>query len=70
MKKLMVIEIATGKVSREYNMKNVKSYCDPKSLKKMRKDEKHEFFYGMICFKGLPYDLDMFEVDKYDIKIA
>lgn len=70
MKKLMVIEIATGKVDREYDMKNVKSYCKPEALEKMRKNEKHKLFYGMIQLKGLSYDIDMFEVDKYDLKIA
>lgn len=70
MKKLMVIEIATGKVSREYNAKNVKWYPDTENLQKMREHKDHADMYGIICLKGLPYEQDWFEIDKYDFKTA
>ena len=64
---LKVIERATGKVVGEWNMKNVKSYCEPEGVAEMRKRKDHELFSFMIEFVGLDYDLGMYEVDKFDL---
>lgn len=66
MKKITVINRET-KEATSWEAKNIKSFCDPKAIEKMRKDEKHELFSFMIQFKGLKYSLGMWEVDKYDL---
>ena len=68
MKKITVINRETG-AAESWEAKNVKSYCKPEDIEEMREKEEHSRFSFMIEFKGLKYDLEMYEVDKYDLVV-
>lgn len=67
-KKITVVNRETGE-TQEWNAENVKSYCKPESIQNMRNDERHHLFSFIIEFKGLSYDMGMWEVDKYDLVV-
>lgn len=68
MKKLIVVNRETGD-KESWDAKNVKSYCDPKSIEEMRSRKDHSQFSFIIEFKGLKYMFGMYSVDKYDLVI-
>lgn len=64
-----VINRETKAIESEWNGDNVKDFCKPSDIEKMRKSESHDRMYFMINFRGLKYDMAMYEVDKYDLVI-
>ena len=50
-----------------WSKRNIKSFCKPEDVAKMRKDKNHKGLYFVIEFIGLDYALGMWEVDKYDL---
>lgn len=68
MAKVVVVNRETGDRTM-WDMANVKSYCDPQSIGKMRERENHQSYYFMIEFRGLEYGMAMYEVDKYDLVV-
>lgn len=68
MKVLKIINRETGKVD-SYDMNHVKSYTSADTIVELRKNEDHALFSMIIEFIGLPYDLAMYEVDKFDLVV-
>lgn len=66
MKNITIINRKTGD-RKTYDAKNVKSYCKPEDIEKMRKDERHKLFSFIVEFKGLGYELGMYSVDEFDL---
>lgn len=66
MKVLKVINKETGKAD-AFNMDYVKSYPAAEDIMKMKEHKDHAFISMVIEFTGLPYQLAMYEVDKFDL---
>lgn len=66
MKVLKVINKETGKAD-AFDMDYVKSYPTAEAISKMRENEDHALISMLIEFTGLPYQLAMYEVDKFDL---
>lgn len=68
MKVLKITNRETGKVD-QFNMDYVKSYPTAEAISKMRASEDHALISMLIEFTGLPYQLAMYEVDKFDLVV-
>ena len=64
-----VIERESGKTVGKWFGKNIKFAPSLDSIWKIRSREDHAKFSFMIEFKGLSYDMAMYEVDKYDLVV-